>query len=99
MYTIPILVCLCVLKVTYLWLATEERSQSREHLHTCLKHYCLNEVVLPVLFFLQSPEAAGVLVRAGGREKLVKPLLNILFRNDNYSKFQVSVCNNCDVYM
>ena len=39
--------------------------------------------------FMQSPEAVSVLVRAGGREKLVKPLLNILYRNDNYCKFQV----------
>ena len=43
-----------------------------------------------VTYFLQSADAVSVLVRAGGHGKLLKPLLNILFRNDNYCKFQVS---------
>ena len=51
---------------------------------------------------IQIPEATSVLVKADAKEKLVKPLLNILFRNDNYSKFQVHVhvlCMYIHVYM
>ena len=67
-----------------------------KYMHVRIRHYCLSEVVCLSVLFLQSLEATGVLVRAGGREKLVKPLLNILFRNDSYSKFQVTVSNNYD---
>lgn len=36
-------------------------------------------------------EFTAILVSHCGKDQLVKPLLNILFRNDNYSKFQASL--------